>query len=670
MRHFLCLLLLLCFSVPAAYAEGIETAIMPGKVIQGHVKYEDDCKNCHKRFDKAGQNRLCMDCHKDVGKDVAQKQGFHGRQSAEKDCRECHTEHKGRAAKLVNLNEKTFKHAETDFALKGKHAEEKVKCDDCHKPKAKWRDAPHACYDCHKKDDDKAHKGNLGKDCAKCHTEKDWKLTSFDHSKTDFDLKGKHLDVKCKECHVDNKYKDTPTKCVECHRKDDNKIHKGVFGTKCETCHGEKSWKDDIHFDHDKDTHFALRDKHREAKCASCHKVAGEKLGKTCVSCHRKDDDKAHKGSLGDKCEDCHNARDWKSPKGFNHDEDTKFPLKDKHKDTKCDKCHTTGHKYEKLAMDCWSCHKKDDEKAHKGNYGQKCETCHKENDWKKPFFNHDKDTKYPLRFKHFEVKCDKCHTGKLYEQKLKDICYDCHKKTDDDKGHHGNLGEKCEKCHNEKGWKETRFDHDKDTKYPLKFKHKDTKCDKCHTSPNFRDKTPSDCYVCHKKDDDKSHKGQEGKKCEDCHNEHSWKGGDVRFDHGKSKFPLLGRHIKIECKKCHDTAEFKNAKSDCWSCHKKEDKHELRLGKKCDGCHNARDWRSWDFDHDMRTKYRIDGAHKKAECIDCHRQPMTGDKVLTPTSCVGCHDDRDIHEGGFGKQCDRCHTTSNWKDVKPVVGR
>ena len=167
LARLLPLILLLFTSL--GHAESLESAIMPGKVIQGHAKYEDECKNCHKRFDKAGQNKLCMDCHKEVGKDVEQKKGFHGRQPADKECRECHTEHKGRTAKVVNLNEKTFKHGETDFALKGGHAAEKVKCEDCHKPKVKWRDAPHLCVDCHKKDDDKAHKGNLGKDCAKCH---------------------------------------------------------------------------------------------------------------------------------------------------------------------------------------------------------------------------------------------------------------------------------------------------------------------------------------------------------------------------------------------------------------------------------------------------------------------------------------------------------------------
>jgi hypothetical protein len=269
-----------------------------------------------------------------------------------------------------------------------------------------------------------------------------------------------------------------------------------------------------------------------------------------------------------------------------------------KHKVAKCEACHTTGHDYQKLPMDCYSCHKKEDQKIHKGNYGQKCESCHKENDWKQIYFNHDVDTKYKLLFKHIEVKCDKCHTGKIYGQNLAQTCYDCHKKTDDANGHKGSLGKKCESCHNEKGWKV-----------------------------------------------------------------------DAKFDHNKSRFPLLGMHFKTDCKKCHISAKYNEVKSDCYSCHKKEDKHELKFGTKCDTCHNARDWKSWDFDHDKRTKYKIDGAHKKASCYDCHRNPINGEKLNTPTSCAACHSSDDVHEGGFGVQCERCHTTNSFKEIRPKTG-
>jgi nitrate/TMAO reductase-like tetraheme cytochrome c subunit len=49
---------------------------------------------------KRAQDKLCMDCHKDVGRDVKEKKGLHGRQLTVKACKECHTDHKGRAAKI------------------------------------------------------------------------------------------------------------------------------------------------------------------------------------------------------------------------------------------------------------------------------------------------------------------------------------------------------------------------------------------------------------------------------------------------------------------------------------------------------------------------------------------------------------------------------------------
>ena len=251
----------------------------------------------------------------------------------------------------------------------------------------------------------------------------------------------------------------------------------------------------------------------------------------------------------------------------------------------------------EKLPLDCWSCHKKDDEKAHKGNYGQKCESCHKEDKWKKIYFNHDLDTKYRLLYKHKDVKCDDCHKGKLYEQKLSSNCYDCHKKTDDKEGHKGSLGKACGDCHNEKGWKV-----------------------------------------------------------------------EVKFDHNKTKFPLLGSHFKVECKKCHDTAKYNDAKKDCYSCHQKEDKHELKLGTACEKCHNVRDWKAWDFDHG-KTKFKLDGGHGKLDCLDCHTIAMKKDKIDTPMGCAGCHNKDDVHEGGFGKQCDKCHTTKSFKEIRKKTG-
>ena len=67
-RHYVPLSLLgtLMLMAAPAWADNVETALMPGQVIEGHAKWEEDCTKCHKRFDKAAQNTLCQDCHKDI----------------------------------------------------------------------------------------------------------------------------------------------------------------------------------------------------------------------------------------------------------------------------------------------------------------------------------------------------------------------------------------------------------------------------------------------------------------------------------------------------------------------------------------------------------------------------------------------------------------------------
>ncbi len=419
---------------------------MPGEVIKGHAKLEAKCSECHVRFDKEAQTKLCKDCHKEVGADVLNHKGFHGKLKEAKECKECHTDHKGRDAHIVIFDQDKFDHLQTEFQLKGGHLGEKVKCKNCHEPNKKFRESPKTCNGCHKKDD--KHKGKLGIDCAKCHVEKDWKTINFDHDKTKYKLLGKHVDVKCKTCHIENKYKDTPTLCNACHKKDDK----------------------------------------------------------------------------------------------------------------------------------------------HKGNFGPKCENCHVEKDWKEILFDHDKKTKYPLLGKHLPpAKCTSCHKGDLYKDKLK------------------------------------------------------MTCDSCHTK------------------DDK-HKGQEGKKCETCHNEKSW--NKAVFDHRSSHFPLTGKHVLTECKKCHAAPTYKDAKSDCWSCHEKQDTHKRRLGTECVPCHNTRDWKVWDFDHE-KTDFKLGGGHKNIGCYDCHQKPMNK-KVISPATCASCHDKDDEHNGGYGRLCERCHEVSSWKKIRP----
>jgi len=592
---------LLALCAGSAAGANLEGVLSPGDLIQGHVKAESSCENCHTPFQKTGQDELCEKCHKDVGRDVAQKLGFHGRIKDRGLCRSCHTDHKGRAAQIVLLDEKKFDHSQTNYPLKDAHL--KIECAKCHLPKVKFRDAAKNCVGCHKKDDDKnGHKGSLGDKCEDCHTVKKWKDTFFDHDKTEFALRDAHADpkVQCKDCHPNNHFKNTPLTCFACHKKDDEgkNGHHGKYGQKCETCHTEKKWTT-IKFDHDRDTKYPLRFKHHDAKvkCNDCHTgdLYKDKLKTECIACHKKDD--KHKGSEGNQCEKCHSERSWKETHDFDHDK-TKFPLKGKHADPK--------------------------------------------------------------------VKCEDCHKTKVYTE-VQSNCYACHKADDDGKnGHHARYGQKCETCHGEKDWKTIKFDHDRDTKYPLLGKHRSTKCYDCHTGDLYRDKLQTSCLACHRKDD--KHKGKEGERCEECHVEQDWKTTKSKFDHGLTAFPLLGKHVKVDCAKCHKTLEFKDAKRACVSCHDKDDQHKRRLGSLCEDCHNAVSWKRWDFEHDRRTRFKLDGAHTKIDCYACHRQPIQGHALL-PMSCIACHENDDAHSGSFGRQCERCHVTSEWRTVKARMG-
>jgi hypothetical protein len=488
---------------------------MPGSVIKGHADLEAKCENCHVRFDRDAQPRLCLDCHKPIASDVRTKQGFHGRLKAQ-GCRECHTDHKGRDARIVSLDEKHFDHTRTDFLLRGKH--ENKACKDCHQSGTKHRKTPSECVACHREDD--THKGNLGNKCGNCHGESDWKKARFDHAKTKFMLRAAHENLACAKCHIDQRFAKTPRDCLSCHRKDDT--HKGKFGTRCETCHNETKW-DQPTFRHDIDTRFRLLERHREVRCTSCHTgpLYRQKTPTRCYDCHKKDD--VHKRSLGVKCETCHSEKSWKNAR-FDHNRDTRFVLRDKHASAKCETCHKSATPHEKLPTRCNGCHAEDDQKkGHKGRYGEKCESCHNEKAFKPSTFLHDRDTHYPLRDKHKQVKCDNCHKGPSIHDKLGTKCFTCHERDDMEKGHKGRYGEKCETCHVEKGFtKAIIFEHDRDTSYLLTGKHRQAKCDDCHKEPLGSPKFDKRCYGCHKNDD--VHFGSYDLRCDQCHVTEDWR--------------------------------------------------------------------------------------------------------------------------------------------------
>ncbi len=717
-RDVIVFLLGVALMVPVlVFSAPLEHIFMPGKVIAGHAKYENECKNCHKNFEHSSQRELCLACHKKITVDISKNLGFHGhnREALRAECKLCHTEHKGRNFSIVRLDKDLFRHAFTDFPLKGKHAA--VMCLECHPSKVKYRDAPSKCIACHKDND--PHRGRVG-ECNTCHTELKWSDIHFNHDKTKFPLKGKHKKVWCNNCHPSARYKGVPRTCYACHRLND--VHGERYSRLCEKCHSTKEWKKAV-FKHGE---FKVIDKIKLSDCYACHKASD-----------------VHKGLYSRQCGKCHGTEKWKETI-FKHDKSKVIPniklsdcyachkASDVHKglySRQCGKCHGTKKwketifKHDKLKVvgsikisDCYACHKKDD--IHKELYGKRCEKCHVIKSWKNSIFDHNK-TKFSLKDRHLKLPCNICHTGDLYKDKLDVMCYFCHKVNDT---HNGRYGNKCDKCHTAKEWKHSIFDHDK-SKFSLTGKHKKTSCDTCHVGELYKEKLGTTCQTCHQHDDvhkgkygnvcapchssvkwkkstfnhdktvfakgvfascgkcykerlartcyachksDDVHKNEEGKLCDKCHNVGNW-GKKILFDHDMTRFPLIGMHAVVLCEGCHFESTYKGVKRGCVACHKIDDVHKQRLGEGCHLCHNPNGWRFWQFDHKTQTKFPIDGAHEGLECLLCHKAKLkTKNNVLR--KCHSCHEKDTVHFGAYGalwKECERCHTSSSFREIK-----
>ena len=489
----------------------IEQFFMPGELIFDHEELETTCTNCHVRGRDTTQKKLCLDCHdhEPIADDIRNKRGFHGKdKNARKlDCKSCHSDHKGREARVVWLDKDKFDHRFTDFRLEGKH--QLTECSACHEKESKYREAKNGCYDCHSEDD--AHKGDLGKKCSDCHVPAGWYKSEFDHDKTDFKLKFAHRQTACSACHIKGKYKDTPKQCASCHAIRD--VHGNRFGKKCQSCHQEKGWDKSI-FEHDRDTKYKLRGKHLKQSCNDCHSIDYKvskkaKKPRECYSCHRGDD--AHNELNGKQCQDCHVARGWKHA-DFDHSENTEFELNGAHKDLVCEACHVTGAETKEIDTACYSCHKLDD--VHKREQGEECEQCHKEVSWQHQVrFDHEL-TEFPLIGQHAASGCEACHATSVFGD-AGNLCIDCHSADD---VHKRGLGDDCADCHNSNAWLIWNFDHD-ETTFKLRDSHSDLHCHQCHNNPlETQDGRDWQCADCHRRSD--IHDGKFGDTCDKCHNQ------------------------------------------------------------------------------------------------------------------------------------------------------
>ncbi|MGE0172513.1 MAG: cytochrome c3 family protein [Oligoflexales bacterium] len=325
-------------------------------------------KPAHKFMLSHREEGFCEGCHKNV-----HEKQFHP-EFSNKPCYECHN--------TTTFEERRpFEHDKTQFKLTGAHAKLERKCSECHvdtktmlqtKPpkvahKFLFDDKENGfCSDCHKNEHkDMFHPKFFNKPCVSCHTTTEFtKRKPFKHADTDFKLKGKHLKVKCDECHVNTQkrysyntkrvkgkylFPEMPSKdCATCHKDP----HKGSFGKECSSCHTELGWRkaDDFHKD------FTLEGVHLFLSCEECHVNDKTLSGSSqdCLACHA--DEEPHHKTLFP-CQDCHTQSFWHNTT-FDHNR-TLFPLQGAHRLLECNSCHNSG-LYEGTPTECLACHFKD----------------------------------------------------------------------------------------------------------------------------------------------------------------------------------------------------------------------------------------------------------------------------------------------------------------------
>jgi hypothetical protein len=159
---------------------------------------------------------------------------------------------------------------------------------------------------------------------------------------------------------------------------------------------------------------------------------------------------------------------------------------------------------------------------------------------------------------------------------------------------------------------------------------------------------------------------------CRECHSTVAWK--PVSFDHSTTEFELLGQHLNVDCKDCHDLRDFAIVDSRCSSCH--DDVHQNGLGGDCNMCHTETNWIIFDiYDIHKNTEMPLIGKHARLDCQYCHRTQQINEYRLMAVQCVDCHRDEYLTvenpnhiEFGFSENCSMCHQylsfrPANWRE-------
>ncbi len=156
---------------------------------------------------------------------------------------------------------------------------------------------------------------------------------------------------------------------------------------------------------------------------------------------------------------------------------------------------------------------------------------------------------------------------------------------------------------------------------------------------------------------------------CNVCHTTNSWKldRPNSAFDHDKTAWPLEGSHREADCRSCHQSLVFTEAKTACSDCH--TDIHENTTGPDCGHCHSPRSWIVENITALHRqSRFPLVGPHVTAECIACHKSASLLRFEPLGVECFDCHQadynaatEPNHVQSGYSTNCVECHSINSF---------
>jgi hypothetical protein len=157
---------------------------------------------------------------------------------------------------------------------------------------------------------------------------------------------------------------------------------------------------------------------------------------------------------------------------------------------------------------------------------------------------------------------------------------------------------------------------------------------------------------------------------CSKCHSSKGWQldRAIYSFDHNATKLPLKGQHAVVDCRKCHVSLVFSEAKTNCSDCHK--DVHQTSVGFDCSRCHTPASWLVNNITeiHQV-SRFPLLGAHRTADCVECHKSESLARFDVLGVNCIDCHNSEyqsttnpNHISAGFSQDCSGCHPVNSFQ--------